>query len=75
MRRWLISTLGMLLLAGLVSSTPQTLAEEKIRCTLTNKTIETCCCEKRGEKLYCTLAKKTIDKCCCQPQQTPSEKK
>lgn len=40
----------------------------KLTCTLTQKTIEKCCCvvQKDG-KLYCTLAKKTIEACCCEP--------
>ena len=71
MRRWLTSALGALLLASLVSAAPQALAGQPIRCTLTGKKIEKCCCEKRGKKLYCTLAKKTIAKCCCEPRQTP----
>lgn len=38
----------------------------KWACTLTNTTIETCCCvEQKDGKLYCTLAAKTIDSCCC----------
>ena len=40
----------------------------KVTCTLTNKTMEECCCvvQKDG-KLYCTLAKKTVEPCCCKP--------
>ena len=38
----------------------------KMRCTLTGKEIDTCCCEKREGKLYCPLAKKNVDKCCCE---------
>jgi hypothetical protein len=38
----------------------------KLRCSLTGKEVEKCCCESRpGGKLYCPLAKKQIDKCCC----------
>lgn len=74
MQSWLTATLTTLLLAGVVSASPQARTEPGIRCTLTKKTVQTCCCEKRGDKLYCTLAKKTIDKCCCRPQQTPKEK-
>jgi len=37
-------------------------------CTLTNTTVEKCCCvEQKDGKLYCTLAKKTVDPCCCKP--------
>jgi hypothetical protein len=56
-------------------------ASSPLRCTLTGKTIESCCCTEkdgastfaqRGEpqpnhKLYCPLAKKTIESCCCVP--------
>jgi len=37
----------------------------KMRCTLTGKEVDKCCCEKRDGKLYCTLAKKNVEKCCC----------
>lgn len=41
---------------------------EKVTCTLTNKTVEKCCCvQQEGGKLYCTLAKQTVDPCCCKP--------
>lgn len=75
MHRALVTLLGTLLLAGAVSASPQARTEQRIRCTLTKRTVQTCCCEKRSDKLYCTLAKKTIAKCCCRPQQTPKEKK
>ncbi len=40
----------------------------KWTCTLTNKTVEKCCCvQQKDGKLYCTLAKKTVDPCCCKP--------
>ena len=43
-------------------------ASTKVTCTLTNKTIEKCCCvQQKDGKLYCTLAKKTVDPCCCKP--------
>lgn len=68
MRRFLSLPLATLLLAGLALAGPLTTAKpEALRCTLTDKKIEKCCCEKRGEKFYCTLAKKTVDKCCCVP--------
>lgn len=39
---------------------------DKLRCSLTGKEVERCCCEPReGGKMYCTLAKKKVDKCCC----------
>ena len=38
----------------------------KYTCTLTNKTVEKCCCvQQKDGKLYCTLAKQTVDPCCC----------
>ena len=38
----------------------------KLRCGLTGKVVDKCCCEPRaGGKMYCTLAKKEVDKCCC----------
>ena len=38
----------------------------KLRCSLTGKEVDKCCCEPReGGKMYCTLAKKEVDKCCC----------
>lgn len=42
-------------------------ASEPVRCTLTGKTIESCCCTEKDGKLYCPLAKKTIESCCCVP--------
>ena len=40
----------------------------KYTCTLTNRTVEKCCCVQQEDgKLYCTLAKKTVDPCCCKP--------
>jgi len=38
----------------------------KLRCSLTGKVVDKCCCEPReGGKMHCTLAKKDVDKCCC----------
>jgi len=38
----------------------------KLRCSLTGKQVEKCCCEAReGGKLHCTLAKMDVEKCCC----------
>lgn len=66
MRRFVSLPLVTLLLAGLVLAAPQAPKKESsLRCTLTNKKIEKCCCEQREGKLYCPLAKKTIEKCCC----------
>ena len=68
MRRALTLTLFTALLAGLALAAPQTDKKPAtLRCTLTNKKIEKCCCEQKDGKLYCPLAKKTIEKCCCEP--------
>ena len=39
----------------------------KMRCTLTGKVVDKCCCEQRDGKTYCPLAGKTVEKCCCEP--------
>ena len=76
MRRLLIAFAGTALLAGLAVARPETpKPKPSIRCTLTGKKIESCCCEQRGEKIYCSLAKKEINKCCCEPVQSPKPKK
>ncbi len=67
MRRLASLLLGSVLLAGPVTVGPLHSQDAKLRCTLTDKKIEKCCCEQRGDKLYCPLAKKTIEKCCCEP--------
>jgi hypothetical protein len=38
----------------------------KLRCSLTGKVVDSCCCVQREGKLYCTLAKKNVDSCCCE---------
>jgi len=51
------------LLAAVVSTSasPATLV-----CTLTGKTIDSCCCVTgQNGKLHCTLVNKDIDTCCC----------
>ena len=40
---------------------------EKLKCSLTGKVIDKCCCVEREGKTYCTLAKKSVEKCCCSP--------
>lgn len=42
-------------------------ASGKMRCSLTGKTVETCCCVQKEGKLHCTLADKDVDTCCCRP--------
>ena len=39
----------------------------KMRCSLTGKVVDKCCCEQREGKTYCTLAGKTVESCCCEP--------
>lgn len=39
----------------------------KMRCSLTGKIVDKCCCEQREGKTYCTLAGKAVEKCCCEP--------
>jgi hypothetical protein len=38
---------------------------QKMRCSLTGKTVDTCCCEQRQGRLHCTLADKDVATCCC----------
>ena len=70
---------GFLSVPALAGEEPKTLAccakkaaketgekASKLRCSLTGKEMDKCCCEPRdGGKMYCTLAKKDVDKCCC----------
>jgi len=66
-RRALAILLGSLVALGAAAARTVT----RYTCTLTNKTMEKCCCvQQKDGKLYCTLAKKTVDPCCC----TPAEK-
>lgn len=39
----------------------------KMRCSLTGKVVDTCCCVEREGKTHCTLANKDVEKCCCTP--------
>ena len=50
---------------GSAKTENQAKAQEPLRCTLTGKTVESCCCTEKDGKLYCPLAKKTIESCCC----------
>jgi hypothetical protein len=65
MKRTLIAAAlaAVLLVAGLVAV--QSSKSETVMCTLTNTTVEKCCCDTRDGKLYCPLAKKNIEECCC----------
>lgn len=40
---------------------------QKLRCSLTGKVVDKCCCVQREGKLHCTLADKDVEKCCCTP--------
>jgi hypothetical protein len=68
MRRAYAFTLVTLLFVSLSLAAPQAAKKEgALRCTLTNKVIEKCCCEQKDGKTYCPLAKKSVEKCCCEP--------
>ncbi|HEX9726226.1 MAG TPA: hypothetical protein VGC53_18255 [Vicinamibacteria bacterium] len=46
----------------------------KLRCSLTEKGIEECCCVKTEEgKLHCTLADKDVETCCCSDAKAESK--
>jgi hypothetical protein len=45
----------------------QTATARKLRCSLTGKVVDKCCCVRREGKLHCTLADKDVAKCCCKP--------
>ena len=47
----------------------------KMRCSLTGKIVDKCCCEQREGKTSCTLAGKAVEKCCCEPVSNVSGKK
>lgn len=48
----------------------------KLRCSLTGKEVDKCCCTERASgKLHCPLAKKDIDKCCCTEVKEKAESK
>ena len=53
---------GLIALAAMLNAA----TTKKWSCTLTGKTVETCCCimQKDG-KLHCLSAKQTVDPCCC----------
>ena len=79
-RRMTLKALVAVGLTGLLG--PSTFADAakgkpstKMRCSLTGKTVDKCCCEQRDGKTYCTLAGKTVEKCCCEPVAGGTEKK
>ncbi len=40
---------------------------QRMRCSLTGKVVDKCCCVQREGKTRCTLADKDVATCCCQP--------
>lgn len=46
---------------------------QRMRCSLTGKVVDKCCCVQREGKLHCTLADKEVDKCCCTPVSAEGE--
>jgi hypothetical protein len=57
----------LLLAVWVLAAPPAPTTKPALRCTLTGKRIESCCCVQREGKLYCPLAKKAIESCCCVP--------
>lgn len=52
------------------SATAKQEKADTLKCSLTGKVVDKCCCVERGGKTYCTLAKKSVEKCCCSPAGT-----
>lgn len=46
---------------------------EKLRCTLTGKVVDKCCCVEREGKTHCTLADKEVASCCCTPAESEAK--
>ncbi len=59
--------------AGGQAKTPACCAEaatapvQKMRCSLTGKAVDKCCCVEREGRTHCKLADKDVEKCCCTP--------
>jgi hypothetical protein len=47
------------------ASKEQATKAEKLRCGLTGKVVDRCCCVERQGKTHCTLADKDVTTCCC----------
>jgi hypothetical protein len=71
---WCIGLLSLPVFAADAPKTPTCCAKKagmkaekagKLRCSLTGKVVDKCCCVQREGKTYCTLAKKSVEKCCC----------
>ena len=41
--------------------------KHEMKCSLTGKVVDTCCCVEREGKTHCTLADKDVAECCCTP--------
>ena len=54
--------------------TPGPHAPGKMRCSLTGKVMETCCCVEKEGKMHCTLADRDVETCCCAPVTDDTEK-
>lgn len=68
MKKPLGIALGSLLLLGGIIAVGSAGDKQAVRCRLTEKIVEECCCvPQKDGKLFCTLAKQTVDPCCCQP--------
>ena len=49
-------------------------ASGKMRCSLTGKSMDTCCCVEKEGKMHCTLTGKEVESCCCEPVTDDAEK-
>lgn len=46
----------------------------KLRCSLTGKVVDKCCCVEREGRTHCTLADKDVATCCCKPVEAEQTK-
>jgi hypothetical protein len=46
----------------------------KMRCSLTGRVMDTCCCIEKEGKMHCTLADTDVESCCCAPVTDDTEK-
>ena len=61
MRRIVLMALAAVAITGAAKSSSD------LKCSLTGKTVSSCCCTKAkdGQNLHCTLANQDIKECCC----------
>ena len=59
MNKWISSVICALLVTTALGGS------QKMKCRITGKTMNECCCDMKDGKFYCKLTKKTYDKCCC----------